>query len=105
MSAPIQPEPVPQPMQPPVMPWTPFKRLPTDTEPENAKARRMRLARLIDSSRFESYSPEWQQVALMEYEAMRTIESQAAQAAAMVAQPQPKPQQGKPNAPGQQPAG
>lgn len=107
MTAPLPPQPPqagapPTPMQPPVQPWTPFTRLPTDTEPDIAKARRIRLARMIDSAKFESFPPEWQQVAVMEYEAMRTIESQAAAAAAQAAQPQ-KPGQPQPGGPNGQP--
>lgn len=83
-----------QPMQPPVMPWTPFAPMPTDTEPLIAAMRRRKLGRLIDSAKFEAMDPTWQQVAIQEYERMREVESQAAQQAAMAAQPQkPQPKQ------------
>lgn len=99
---PQAPPPMAGPPQPPPMPWTPFAPMPTDDEPQIAAIRQRRLARLIDSAKFESFPPEWQQVAIAEYTRMRTIVSQAAQQAAMAAQPQksqPKPApQGAPHA-------
>lgn len=96
MTAPFAPPEQAAPMQPPVMPFTPFTPMPTDTEPLIAALRRRRLARLIDSAKFEGMDPTWQQVAIAEYERMREVESQAAQAQAMAGkpqQPQPKPEQ------------
>jgi len=75
MTAPIQPQQA-QPLgppQPPVMPWTPFQPLPTDDEPLIAGMRQRRLGRLIDSAKFETWPPEWQQVAISEYERMRNV--------------------------------
>lgn len=94
MTAPVQPQqqapapPVQTALVPPVMPWTPFTPMPTDDEPTIAGLRRRRLARLIDSAKFEGMPKEWQQVAFAEYQRMRGIEAQAAQAAAAAAQPQ-----------------
>lgn len=102
MTTPLQPEPqtpVTGPPQPPPMPWTPFTPLPTDDEPATAAMRRRRLAKLIDSAKFEAMPPEWQQVAIAEYQRMRQVEAQAAQAAAAAQQ---KPQQAKPQ---EQPGG
>jgi hypothetical protein len=75
---------------PPKQPWTPFSPLPTDEQPEVAAFRKRRLARLIDSAKFEAYAPEWQQVAIAEYMRMAGVEAAALQ---------PPPQ------PGQQPPG
>ena len=102
MTTPLQPEPqapAAGPPQPPPMPWTPFAPLPTDDEPATAALRRRRLAKLIDSAKFESFPPEWQQVAILEYQRMRTIEAQAAQAAAVAQQKPAKPaaQSGQPS--------
>ena len=69
-------------MMPPPMPWTPFQPLPTDDEPLIAKMRRTKLARLIDTAKFSAAPPEWQQVAIMEYQRMRQVEAQAALQAA-----------------------
>lgn len=66
--APIQP--VQTAMTPPAMPWTPFKPLPTDSEPPIAMLRFRRLSKLIDSAKFESFPPEWQSVAITEYQRM-----------------------------------
>ena len=70
---PLPPMP-PQPPQgpPPQPPWTPFTpSLPNDTEPEIAQIRKRRLSKLISSVRFSSQPPQWQQVVLTEYTAMR----------------------------------
>lgn len=107
MTTPIQPEPQQPaqpagPPQPPPMPWTPFAPLPTDDEPQIAAMRRRKLEKLIDSAKFEGMPPEWQQVALLEYQRMREVEASAAQAAALQANP-PKQkagaQQGQPPQP------
>ncbi len=92
-----------QPMRPPQMPWTPFQPMPTDDEPMIAKMRRTKLARLIDTAKFESFPPEWQEVAKMEYVRMRTVEAQAAQMAAQAQSSQasqPKQAGAAPQAPG-----
>lgn len=75
--------PVPNPqLQPPPSPWTPFAPMPTDDEPLIASMRRRKLGKLIDTAKFESFPPEWQDCAKQEYMRMRTVESEAAQAAA-----------------------
>jgi hypothetical protein len=88
---------------PPKMPWTPFTPMPTDTEPLIAALRRRRLSNLIDSAKFEGMPPEWQQVAIAEYERMREVESQVAQQQAAAQQPQKPKDQPQP-APGAQAA-
>lgn len=77
----------PPPLQPPQMPFTPFAPLPTDEIPEVAAMRARKLGRLIDSAKFESFPPEWQQVAFAEFARMQQIGAQVAQAQAMAAQP------------------
>lgn len=102
MTLPMQPEAPVQPAgppQPPKPPWTPFQPLPTDEEAPIAAMRKRRLARLIDSAKFESFPPEWRQVAILEYERMKGIEAQAMQAAQMAAAG-PKAQQAPPQLPG-----
>lgn len=85
---PMDPQ-APQPLTPPVMPWTPFDQLPTDTEPQIAAMRRKKLAKLIDTAKFSAMPKEWQQTALLEYERMRTVEAQAAMAQAQTQAKQP----------------
>ena len=100
---PMAPEQPQAPMPPPVMPWTPFDQLPTDTEPQIAAMRRKRLSKLIDTAKFSAMPKEWQQTAIMEYERMRQIEAQAAQANAQAQSSQasqPKQAGAAPQAPG-----
>lgn len=82
MTAPVQPQqgapaipapPPPTAMRPPVMPWTPFTPMPTDSEPLIAAMRQRRLGKLIDSAKFEAMPKEWQQVAILEYQRMQQI--------------------------------
>ena len=76
MTAPMLPPQQAQPpalLQPPVMPWTPFTPLPTDEDPLLADMRRRKLAKLIDSAKFEGMPPEWQQVAIVEYQRMQQV--------------------------------
>lgn len=80
-------QPVQTAMLPPKMPWTPFTPMPTDTEPVIAGMRKRRLGKLIDSAKFEGMPPEWQGVAIAEYERMREVESQAAMAAVQAQNP------------------
>lgn len=99
MTVPVQPEPAPDPNAPPVpppMPWTPFTPMPTDDEPQIAAMRRRRLEKLIDGAKFEGMDPTWQQVAFTEYGRMRQVEAQAAQAAAIQANPKAAQQQAHP---------
>ena len=79
---------------PPQAPWTPFAPLPTDDEPQTAAMRQRRLAKLINTAKFASFPPEWQQPALEEYQRMRQVvgAAQMAQQAALHPQPAPKPQ-------------
>lgn len=76
MTAPMIPPPAAPPalLPPPVMPWTPFQPMPTDTELAIASMRRRKLAKLLDSAKFEGMPKEWQQVAIAEYERMRQVE-------------------------------
>lgn len=60
-------------MVPPTMPWTPFTPLPTDSEPLIATMRMRRLSRMIDEAKFESYPPQWQGVAITEYQRMAQV--------------------------------
>ncbi len=69
--APVQP--VQTAMTPPVAPWTPFGRLPTDMQPGIATMRMRRLGNMIDSAKFESFVPEWQAVGVAEYQAMEQV--------------------------------
>jgi hypothetical protein len=76
MTAPMIPPQQAQPpalLQPPVPPWTPFTPMPTDEDPLLADMRRRKLAKLIDSAKFEGMPPEWQQVAIQEYQRMQQI--------------------------------
>lgn len=113
MSAPVPPQAVPQdgpvspdgqtPLQAPVMPWNPFMPMPTDDEPLIASMRRRKLGKLIDTAKFESFPPEWQETAKLEYTRMRTVEAMAAQAAAQSQSSQasqPKQAAAQPQAPG-----
>jgi hypothetical protein len=63
----------PQPPVPPTPPWTPFAPMPTDEDPLLADMRRRKLAKLIDSAKFEGMPPEWQQVAIAEYQKMAQV--------------------------------
>jgi hypothetical protein len=47
--------------------------MPTDEDPLLADMRRRKLAKLIDSAKFEGMPPEWQQVAIAEYQRMQQI--------------------------------
>lgn len=90
---PLPVKPIQTALLPPQMPWTAFTPMPTDDEPAIAAIRQRRLAKLIDSAKFEGMPKEWQQTAFMEYERMRQVVSQAAQAATQPqqqSQPQPK---------------
>ena len=123
MTAPmIPPQQPPALLQPPVMPWTPFTPMPTDEDPLLADMRRRKLAKLIDGAKFEGMPPEWQQVAILEYQRMQQVvqaaqpqpplpkgvavvakadspESLAAEEQAAVSPQRAQPSQGAPNAP------
>jgi hypothetical protein len=71
-----------QPMQ---APWTPFNPLPMDNEPLNAQLRMRRLGKMMAQVKFEAFPPEWQQVAIAEYQNMSN-----AVLAAQPAEPLPK---------------
>lgn len=88
-------EPVQTALVPPQMPWTPFTPMPTDEIPEIAAMRARKLARLIDSAKFESFPGEWQQTAFAEFARMQQIGAQVAQAQLAAQQPQ-KPAQPQP---------
>jgi hypothetical protein len=111
-------------LQPPVMPWTPFTPMPTDEDPLIAAMRKRKLAKMIDSAKFEGMPPEWQQVAFLEYGRMDQVivaaqpaqplpkgvavvakadspESLAAEEQAAVSPQRAQPSQGAPNAPRQ----
>lgn len=81
----------PQPMQsptPPTPPWTPFARLPMDTEPFIAALRQRRLAKLMATARFSAQPPEWQAMVEQEYQQMRQAVAVASQPAASIQQSQ-----------------
>lgn len=93
MTAPM-PSPPPQPMPPPTPPWTPFATLPMDSEPDIAKVRKRRLARLMATARFAAQPKEWQAVVVQAYMEARQAMAAAAQAATQaqgVSGTQPKP--------------
>jgi hypothetical protein len=47
--------------------------MPTDEDPQLADMRRRKLAKLIDGAKFEGMPPEWQQVAIIEYQRMQQV--------------------------------
>jgi hypothetical protein len=79
---------LPPPPPPPQSPWTPFTPLPHDDEIEIATIRKLRLAKLLSTARFTAQPPEWQAVAITEYQRMRQVLATAAvQAAGQPTQP------------------
>jgi hypothetical protein len=73
----------PAPLQPPVMPWTPFAPLPMDDEPSVALVRRRRLGHLMATTEFSAQPLEWREVVQQAYTTARqaVAASQGAQAA------------------------
>ncbi len=72
--APPPQQPIQTALKPPVMPPTAFTPpLPTDELPEIAAMRSRKLARMIDSAKFESFSGEWQDSAFREFDRMQKV--------------------------------
>lgn len=89
------------PVQPPPpqvpMPWTPFADRPNDTEPAIAATWTRKLSLVISSTKYEEASPEWRDVLVRKYNAMRQAVATAS-GAAPASTPNAAPQ-GTPSAP------
>ena len=95
MTAPMppqgQPQAPPQPLQPPVEPWHPFKARPNDNEPPIATLWMKRLSKVMSTTKFSQMPPEWQAPLVQKYQQAVHVLQQMAAAQA----PPPKPVGGR----------